>query len=197
MDDLLKKDAEAFNLLLSKEYHIIGGKKRTLIDIYINFKKDDFFHLAGLHKLKDIDILHNAGIDKADIFNKILDGEIKYQDISKSVFWDEVQGRVDNLYRLENLLDNENLFFRFYKNKVKGSGINADYVFYFESNEPKAYFFLTGRDENQHMCLCGCSFFPSQYNTYIVKQPRYTIIYKDKQYLTTHEKIIFVDKLKR
>lgn len=195
--DNLKKSADAFSSLLNIEYHIKAGKKSDkIIDFIIDFDKADFFHLVGLHKLKDIDVLVSADIDKEDIFDKIMSEEITYEQLSKSVFFDKVKDRIDNFSKLESLLNNGDLVFRYYKNKVKGSIINADYVFYFQNTQPKIYFFIVKRDKTSDYRFCGCSFFSSADNKYIMLQPKYKLIYVSRYNALTNQEEILINKIK-
>ena len=54
--DLLQKCAVAFNRLTGYQYRFTLGRKGKLKEIVLGFGETDFHHLAGLHKLKDINI---------------------------------------------------------------------------------------------------------------------------------------------
>ena len=44
----------SFGNLFDVEYNIIAGKKNVLIKPTLFFHKEHFYHLMGLHKLRDI-----------------------------------------------------------------------------------------------------------------------------------------------
>lgn len=192
--DKLKESAKAFALLFDKEYHIKAGRKGKIIEFTINFKKSDFFHLAGLHKLKDISSLVSASASKEDIFDKILNEEITYEQLSKSVYFENVKGRIENLSRLELLLDQGQFVFKFCQQKVKGCFINADYVFYFDNSFPEVYFFIVERNDEMDR-FTGTSFFQRQDDKYIARQTKYTVLYISKKDVLTSEEIILKDNV--
>ena len=64
MKKILENAAKAFSSLLSVSYHIVLGRKGKAIDIVIVFKSENFFHLAGLHKLKKHMLLLKIAVKK-------------------------------------------------------------------------------------------------------------------------------------
>lgn len=50
--DMLKLAAEAYKKLTSIEYHVVLGRKGNINTLDIVFMPDNFYHLAGFHKLK-------------------------------------------------------------------------------------------------------------------------------------------------
>ncbi|MBP5696422.1 MAG: hypothetical protein J6X11_07235 [Treponema sp.] len=46
--------AIAYQKLLDVEYQIVLGKKNKQLILLINFEKLHFYHLSGLHYLKDL-----------------------------------------------------------------------------------------------------------------------------------------------
>ena len=193
--DKLTKSAKAFERLLKTEYSFKAGHKNKLISLKINFMKEDFFHLVGLHKLRDIEKLNDPSFSKPKIFDAVADGAITYDELQKSVFFDEIDSRISCFCKLEELLDKEDLIFRYYKNKVKGSGISADYLLFFDDDLPNLCFFLTYRS-NKKGFLCGSSFFAAEDNRHIIGQPKFKVLYKSKKYIDTDEKIVLLNRIK-
>lgn len=81
--DLLMKCAHNYQKLMSYEYRFTLGRKGKLTKIVLRFSDTDFHHLAGLHKLKDTGI---ARANRSTVFQKILDGSLTYDTITKSEF---------------------------------------------------------------------------------------------------------------
>ena len=79
--DLLQKCAVAFDRLTGYQYRFTLGRKGKLKEIVLGFDETDFHHLAGLHKLKDINIARD---NRQTVFRDILSGRITYQTIEKS-----------------------------------------------------------------------------------------------------------------
>lgn len=86
-------------------YKLEGG-----IEFTIRFKKENFAHLLGLHKLIDINIfkkLDNGENVAGLIYRKILKKEIKYSDIVKSRFFSDINDRIDYFSCINNLMFSE------------------------------------------------------------------------------------------
>ena len=105
--DKLQLCAKAFQKLLEYEYHFIIGRKGKLREFYLNFDKADFHHLSGLHKLKDIAQIQQGKRNK--IFDQIISGEITQVLIEKSVYYEQMQGRIFPLTDLEKMLDDKRI----------------------------------------------------------------------------------------
>lgn len=50
--DILLMAAQAYKNLIAVEYHIVLGRKGNTFDLNIVFMPENFYHLAGFHKLK-------------------------------------------------------------------------------------------------------------------------------------------------
>lgn len=79
--DKLQQRAIAFKQLINYQYKIKLGRKGQIHNIVIDFQKQDFFHLIGLQKLKDIRFLkHSSEV----IFNNCLKGNLTYEMLKKA-----------------------------------------------------------------------------------------------------------------
>lgn len=101
----------------------------------MRFDKADFHHLLGLHKLKDIAQIQQGKREK--IFDKILCGEITEELVRKSSFYHQMKDRIIPLVGLENMLDGNNMIFRYNEKTQKFSVIKADYLLEGVANEMK------------------------------------------------------------
>lgn len=98
--DKLKRCAKMYESLFEIKYRIILGRKSKETEIMLSFQKDDFFHLIGLHKLKDVRYPFK---NSADNFDAILLDDITYELISKSkhfepnpdIKWEGIKYRVE------------------------------------------------------------------------------------------------------
>lgn len=91
----------------------------------MGFSETDFHHLAGLHKLRDISI---AKENRQTVFRDILAGRITYRTIEKSGFVDESRLRLETFQFIEDLLDGEQLVFRFSKKVLPYSLIDGEFL---------------------------------------------------------------------
>lgn len=196
--DKLKECALIFKSLLHVEYKIILGRKGTLTEFNINFEETDFHHLVGLQKLKDTPYSKGSG---SKIFNDVLNDKITYDMISSSVFFERdeekdiigVKERINSFLHIIELLDSNNIYFKYSKNKNATSKIDAEYILENSYLEEIIYIFLDKRD-NSDSRFCR-SFFPKNNKDYTFKQTKMALLYKEKRNLLLNESIIQLNKL--
>ncbi len=180
--DLLKKTASKFHNLLSTIYYFEIAKKQNIYKFALSFEKSDFYHLAGLHKLTDIAALQGEP-NKEKVFNNILNERITYDLIKCSRFFPKMNARLNLLEKLENILDSNQIVFKYINSKHQTSRIEADVllenvyelniVFMFMSDRSKA-------DKTNIPTMCCRSFFPMENYDYSKNQPSYTLLKKIK-----------------
>lgn len=196
--DKLKECALIFKSLLNVEYKIILGRKGTLAEFNINFEETDFHHMVGLQKLKDTPYSKGA---RAKIFNDILNDKITYDMISSSVFFEidkekdiiGVKERIDSFLHIIELLDSNNIYFKYSQNRNATSKINAEYILETKYLEKIIYIFLDKRNNSDNR-FCR-SFFPKSIKDYTIRQTKMTLLYKEKRNLLLDESIIQFNKL--
>lgn len=178
--DILQKCAYNFNLLLGVRYEIIIGRKNNNININLYFDKADFHHLAGLHKLKDLEYVRSG--KRENIFDDILSGALTIDDIKKSSFFNEVNKRLEILLTLENIIDDNKTVFRYDPKAVMVfTSIKADFLLENILNENIVYVFL-GRKNTQCDEYNCVTLFPKEKVDYALRQPKYTLLKKVKYY---------------
>ena len=97
------------------------------------------------------------------------------------------------LLELEAMLDNNEIIFRYDKEKNRMSLIEADFLLENTFKEKLIYLFLIKRSgDDTHVC---CSLFPFAGKDYTKGQTKYTLLYKEKRNLRTGEAIVQYDKL--
>lgn len=178
--DLLQECALAFQSLLVYEYHFLIGRKGQLKEFYLTFHKADFHHLVGLHKLKDIAQIQQGMREK--IFDNIIMGKFTMKQIEKSIYYEQMSGRIFPLIELENMLDDNNMIFRYNEKIQKFSLIKADYLLEGRANEIPSFLFLGKRNDNELEQMCR-TFFRIGDVDYTEGQPQYTLLKKEKKYL--------------
>ena len=178
--NLLQECAFAFQKLLMYEYHFVIGRKGQSREFNLTFQKADFHHLAGLHKLKDIAQLQQGMRER--IFDKILNGNISSELIEKSVYYNQMSGRIFPLIDLEKMLDDNKTIFRYNEKIQKFSLIKADYLLEGQANLIPTYLFLGKRDEDENEQMCR-TFFRIENKNYTERQPKYALLKKEKKNL--------------
>lgn len=172
MDHLLAC-ARAFEHLLDIKYHIILGRKGKLTELNLIFSPSEFHHLIGIHKLLD---LHLAKGNREKIFRQILSAKISITDIQKSHYFSQLQKRIELFDQIENILDSNQLVFRYNKSLRYFSMIEATYLLSTPYQNTDIYIFLDNKEEN---FFCR-SFFPKEDTDYTRGQPIYTLLKKEK-----------------
>lgn len=173
--DKLYECAKNYENLLNIRYHIIAGRKKDeLIEFDIVFKKSQFYHLFGLHKLKDIFIPRKQA---KNVYNQILNKKIKWSQIEKSKYISSLETRIQPLLCLEQILDNNEMIFTYDEKKNQYSLINADFVLKTPLNFKDTYLFLSM--DIQGNCFCRSLFFNNT-DKYTKYQTKYKLLYKEK-----------------
>ena len=173
MLDKLKECAISFGKLIDVEYYIIAGKKSRIIKPILFFHKEHFYHLMGLHKLKDV---YKIRGDKQKIYNDIINDEITYNDISKSEFFPEITERFKYFLLLEQILDSEDVLVK-HNEFASKSHIKADYIIYKAIDDVIAHYFISYHSDNGK--YFGTTFFARNDRLYLHNRP-YKILKKTK-----------------
>lgn len=180
--DILRECAIKFELLENFQYRIIIGRKNTAKEFIISFEREDFYHLAGLHKLKDISQIQ--GRKHTSVFQDIIEGNISHIVITKSVSYDEVENRLIPLMNLQHAMENNQMIFQYLENKIMFSNIKADYLVKYVDNGSVVFLFLAERAnntyENKTLVCCKSIFRQSKGRDFSAGQPLYTLLYKSK-----------------
>ena len=192
MADILQA-VQAYQKLLDVEYQILLGKKNKQIILSINFEKLHFYHLAGLHYLKDLaDTLKG---DREIVFEKILNGTISQTELEGSIHYPEIKDRIDYLIYLEDIMDSNETIFKYNPRLESFSAIQADFLLKNEIQARNIFTFLS-EDESNGKYFCR-SFFPQTDKDYSVGQTNWTLLYKKKIHKSTHTEYVLYDKLKK
>ena len=187
--DVLYKAASFFKELLDIEYIFVLGKKNTQTTIHLVFYDTNFYHLAGLQYLQDIAYLRK---NRKVIFDRIVNQQIKNEDIQKSRFYKKIERRLEALSSLQSLLENNETIFKYNKEKNSFSLIDADYLLENISGRQTLYTFLSKYPNDTFFCR---SFFPKEKRDYSVGQTRWTLLFKKKIYKSANtEEVLFRHK---
>ena len=102
---------DSFKRLLHIAYIFILGRKGTHLELRVQFRKQECFHLMGLHYLKDKAELNGSS---SLVFDKILKRQISAENIENSVYYtDNIAKRIHYLSHLEELLDSNDTVFKY------------------------------------------------------------------------------------
>ncbi len=204
--DLLQQAAAAYSNIMNFEYYITVGKNGKSTSYVLQFNEDEFKHIAGLHKLTDLDDIRRSSSRKLLI--DISQSNLTLMDIQDSIAYANIENRLRNLPYLEHYLDNFDTIYDWNKNKSPFSKINANimipcksqvknnetaYAFFENTNGNELhltdYFTETAKIENVVTLISD----EKDYTKGQVRPPK--LLYKAKINKTTGDKTVFIDKL--
>lgn len=170
--DIIYECAVKFVKVKKCQYHFVVSKNRKTREIQVGFIDSDFFHLAGLHYLKDISIPQAR---KDTLINIIEKKKITDELLEKSRFYNlpqsdqDVKSRIEELRFLEEYFDTNNYIKMFNIRNMKGSSSQIEAEYIIESRLPNSqksvYIFLKRREQNPEV-YCLVSFFKKNHITY-------------------------------
>lgn len=134
MNTLLEKYNDYMRLVGCKvEYKLANGTILT-----VTYKKENFLHLIGLHKLKDIQLIQfwldrsNKSVKLQDVIKNIEKEKLTDASIKTSVFYSDIEKRFEN-FSYDNLttLNYTDAIIDFNPVRIK-SKIKSDYILFEE-----------------------------------------------------------------
>ncbi|MBO5416746.1 MAG: hypothetical protein J6A83_08975 [Clostridia bacterium] len=148
--------------LENKRFRITAGKKGVLSQIDVVFLAENFYHLMGMHKLKDLSAVVKA--NRTAFYINVLNGEVKYTDICDSRYKSNTISRLKNHKEMLNILKSKEVLLK----SLHGcfSGVNADYLMTVQiPTSKRGHLFFAKRDA----VSMPCSFFvlPDNIDKYI------------------------------
>ena len=193
--DILKKAAMEFDKLLPITYHFEVARRNVKKEFSLSFKPEDFHHITGLHKLKDIELAQSGMRSK--IYHSVLNGHIAYSDISKSNYFNEIAERLRLVGDMEKIIDSNQIIFKYLENVNRHSLIEADFLLENAHRMNIVYLFLserTGTSKAEAPCMFCRSLFPMDKMDYSKNQPSYTLLKKIKTDAITGASITQYDR---
>ena len=174
----IQRNAKVYEKLLDIEYIFYLGYKGECKKVILRFPKENFRHLEGIGQLIDLEFHKFRG---ADVFKKALKGEIKEEELRKSIEFNDhhIDNKINYLYLLEAFIDNNDIVFNYIKHKTKGSKIQAKIFLYKDMNGQDIYLFLDSSNDDEY--YYPRSFVIAPDLDYRVGQYKYTVLWKEKR----------------
>ncbi len=147
----LEESLLKYEELLKKEFVIILGKKGNLSKIEIVFNKCNYYHMAGIHKIKDK--IFDTASNKAYFYDKLKDNYKIKSDIVKSNHYVEIESRLDALSLFEHFFSTDfNYSYKFIKyNSNSYTNIKFIFLLKIEYNNDNFYYFLNKDSSNKYI----------------------------------------------
>ncbi len=126
--DLLKNCSDAYKNYVGYEYTFITDCDYS---VKVRFAESHFYHLTGLHYLKDIKQLDTRIINNntANIFKKIAKQKITQSHIQKSVFYKQIEERLTHFLNFNKVISAK-VIVDFDYTKVPKTNILSKYLLY-------------------------------------------------------------------
>lgn len=176
MSDILFDSALNFKKLLDTRYLLTFGRKNVITNLTLDFNENNFCHLAGLHKLKD---MHHLRKDASFNFNQILNRNLTYAEISRSSHAYEIQDRLRILSNLELILDQENTNWKYCQDRSPFfSKVRADFLIEHKDGLVISYIFITKNSVDDFHSCNSC--FEFKHRDYTKNQTQITLLEKKK-----------------
>ena len=182
--DNIQACARAFEHLKQYKYELVLARKGVAVTLLLGFQTEDFFHLAGLHKLTDLAQIRDR--KHAYVYRDIMSGKITDRSLASSSQFRVVERRAKALSELEQMLDGDDLYFAYDVNKHPYSSIQAKYLVSGSAGNETAFLFL---DESAAGTYYARSFFPMDRQDFRVGLRKYTLIEKTKINLVTGARV--------
>ena len=176
--DWLRLAADAYYRMTTMEYHIILGRRGKQYLLDIEFPPETFYHLAGLHKLKqNYPLFQNSS---TRILKSIRLGHIGIDMIRGDQNFHRIKKRLVALSELEEILDKADTnFYEFNSRKMWiPTKITADYVAKGIGESDAVTFSFFVKDNKKY---CMNSLFLEQKIDYTERQTQYTVLLKEKR----------------
>ena len=188
-DHLLFEAAATFLELEAYQLKLTIGRKGNAEEVYLSFRPNDFHHLAGLHKLTDINQVYkqNAKI----VYQQIIAGKIQQSDIVQSDFYHLIEERLLILRNLKIIFCNFSNMFKFRKLMIPNSRIRWKFLLEFEyAANAIGYLFLDEyrRHPGNYVCVTDFRKTTSDYGS---GQIKYTLLQIAATNLKTKEREIW------
>lgn len=147
---MIKECILKYKKLTNYNFKIVICKNKLYHTVLINFKESDFVHIAGIHKLKDMNHLTRGS--KTNVYNKLLVNDELCDKLEHSVYYGDIIVRLELCKELNTILTGDFQIYSYRKNASNFSKIKADYVLRFIYKKKQCYLFLVKRDNAYHVC---------------------------------------------
>ena len=180
-EDILWETAVAYRRLMAVTYHVVLGRKGKNFNLDIEFTPENFFHLAGLHKLKER--YSSFLCTSEEVLSAVMAGELTADIFREDLYREIVERRMRALQSLETMLDSDCVeFFGFNnRNAVIHTKITADYLAKEEHGAGVVLFSFFAEDGGKYHVK---SVFSKEMYDYTMRQTRYTVLLKEKTLAT-------------
>ena len=161
--------------LLRKDYCLkLGTATQEVMQLVFFFLPEHFIHLSGIGKLVDLaDIAHTKS--KRNIYQRLQSGNISYGYLQSSIFFSEINQRLNDLIFLPELLESlrgGKVIIRF-NPAIAGTRIEADFLIYKKELDLIYHLFLKKHREE---IFVPVSFFARSSPKFLMRQNKLKIL---------------------
>ena len=167
----LKKCAEVYNKYVGNDYTFITDCD---FSIKVRFPMQSFYHLVGLHYLKDVTQISNLRVNNSTgrIYKQILKGSIKQKLIENSCFYDKIKERLTRFPDFDKVVSSK-IIVDFDYTKVN-TKLKSKYLLYNEYDS--GYEILGLKYDSKYDVFVPETFIVEKTDYYIKNQITYDIV---------------------
>ena len=188
--DQLMHAAAVWETLLRKKFRFTYGKSGRLREVLLSFTREDFFHLAGFHYLKDVSL--PKAFSHRNTLRVCLKGEITEAHIRKSSkYLTHIEPRLKALCALDEVLMGDFTTYLFDRDKLPfHTEIDAAYLI--EGGTTSVFLFVDQADADAYFCR---SIFVRDRRSFAANQTPITLL--KKEMITDSGVQVLFDQLKK
>lgn len=170
--DLLKNCSDIYKNYVGYEYTFITDYNYS---VKVRFAESHFYHLAGLHYLKDIKQLDTRikNNNTTNIFKRIQKEKITHSHIQKSVFYKQIEERLVHFLNFDNVISAK-IIVDFDYAKVYKTSIMSKYLLYKQYED--GYEILGLKYDTKYDVYIPETFIVEHSDYYIKEQMSYNIV---------------------
>ena len=159
-EDIFYDAVHAFKVLLKKKYFFEFKTMNSIERIKLIFFEENFYHIAGIQKLDDINELFknsNKSLFFKSLLKKTNATNKKVNLICSSIRFDEIIDRLESIMVFESNLKmhyDNGKYIKCYKGSLLfSSQIKYDYVFIINNNDDKQYHYFVKKKNNDEYVI--------------------------------------------
>lgn len=186
--DHLMQAAMGWQRLLDKKLRLVYGKSGRLREVLLTFPREDFFHLAGFHYLKDVSL--PKAFSRKNTLRVCLNGTITEAHMQKSSNYTAIIApRLKALCALEEMFMGDFVTYLFLRDKLPFY-TNIDAAYLIEGTAVALFLFVDQGNADTYFCR---SIFMKDRRSYAANQTPIALL--KKEWITEDGTQVLLDRL--
>ena len=146
---MIRECALSYRELMNYKWIMTISKGKDIRKLEIRFKKNNFFHLAGLHKLDDFKHLQKTNRNRT--FERIINDDDFHNSLKDSVHFKGISNRLNILLDLNNIVLSKTKIYSIPFNANINTSIKSDYLVQFKNYKRTSYISILNGDSGYNL----------------------------------------------